>query len=140
MAAAFATVEDVIALFRPLSQNEMTRTSALLDVISARLRQEAHNVGRDLDQMIAADGTGALAVTAKSVTVDIVARTLMTPTSGDLGPLSQYSQTALGYTVSGTFVSGGSMIFIKKTELAALGLKRPRYGMIDLTGENNVSE
>lgn len=135
MATAFATLQDVITLFRPLTLAESARAEPLLDVVSARLRQEAFKTERDLDQMIADDTTGTLATVAKSVTVDITARTLMTPTTGDLAPLSQYSQSAMGYTVSGTFVSGGGGIFIKKSELAALGLRRPKYGMLDLMGE-----
>ena len=131
---AFASLEDIINLWRAMTPDEMTRAEALLPVVSARLRQEAFNVRRDLDQMIADDETGSLAEAAKSVTVDIVARTLMTPTTGELGPLSQYSQSGQGYTFSGTFVSGGGGIFIKKSELEIVGLKRPRYGLVDLMG------
>lgn len=138
--AAFATVQDVITLWRALTPEETERAEAQLDVVSARLRQEAFKSGKDLDQMIETDETGSLAITAKSVTVDIVARVLSTPTTGDLAPLSQYSQSGLGYTFSGTFLSGGGGIFIKKTELAALGIKRPKFGFLDLMGENNDSE
>lgn len=132
---AFATVQDVITLWRPLTPEETDRAEALLEVVSARLRQEAYNRNKDLDQMIEADTSGVLAETAKSVTVDIVARSLATPTTGDLAPLSQYSQSALGYTFSGTFLSGGGGIFIKKAELEALGILRPKYGVIDLMGD-----
>lgn len=138
--AAFATVQDVITLWRPLTPDEQTRAEALLDVVSARLRQEAIKSYKDLDQMIADDDTGSLAIVARSVTVDIVARSLSTPTTGDLAPLSQYSQSALGYTFSGTFLSGGGGIFIKKSELAALGIKRPKFGFLDMMGENDDSE
>lgn len=134
---AFATVQDMITLFRPLSQEEIPRAEALLGIVSSRLRQEAKKAGRDLDQMITADESGSLADVAKSVTVDVVGRTLMTPTSGDLGPLSQFTQSAMGYSFTGTMVSGGGGIFIKKAELAALGLRRPRYGMVDLMGGRN---
>ena len=131
---AFATVQDITDLFRPLTEDEQTRAENLLDAVSGYLRQYAHKVHRDLDQMIAGDESGALAVTAKVVTVNIVARTLNTPVSGDLAPLSQYSQAGLGYTVSGTFVSGGRNIFIMKSELADLGLRAQRYGVIDFFG------
>jgi len=132
---AFATVQDIIDLWRPLTPEETDRAEALLEVVSARLRQEAFNRNKDLDQMIEADTSGVLAETAKSVTVDIVARSLATPTTGDLAPLSQYSQSALGYTFSGTFLSGGGGVFIKKAELEALGILRPKYGVIDLMGD-----
>lgn len=132
----FATIQDVISLYRPLTPEEVMRTEALLKAVSARLRREAVYCGRDLDQMITDDTTGALAEVAKSVTVDIVARALMTPTTGELGALSQYSQSGQGYTFSGTFASGGGGIYIKKAELEVLGLKRPRYKTIDLMGDN----
>ena len=131
---AFATLQDVITLFRPLQQEELEKAEELLNIVSSRLRQEAKKTGRDMDQMIDEDESGSLADVAKSVTVDIVGRALMTPTTGDLGSLSQFTQSAMGYSFSGTMVSGGGGIFIKKAELAALGLRRPRYGMVDLMG------
>lgn len=130
--ADFAELNDVISLYRELSEEENVKAQALLPVVSARLRQCAANVGRDLDAMIAADETGNLAIVAKSVTVDVVARNLQTPTSG--APVSQFSEAALGYSVSGTYLVPGGGIFIKNSELKALGLTRPRYGMIDLLG------
>ena len=71
-----------------------------------------------------------LANVAKSVTVDVVARVLMTST--DQEPATQFSQSALGYTVSGTYLVPGGGLFIKKSELARLGLRRQKIGVIDL--------
>lgn len=128
----FATINDVIELYRALTADETTKAEALLPVVSARLRQCAANVGRDLDKMIRADASGNLAIVAKSVTVDVVARNLQTPTSG--APMSQFSEAAMGYSVSGTFLVPGGGIFIKNSELKALGLTRQRYGTFDLWG------
>jgi len=66
----------------------------------------------------------------KSVTVDVVARALMTSTNSE--PMSQMSQSALGYSVSGTYLVPGGGLFIKKSELSRLGLRRQRCGVIDL--------
>ena len=129
--AANATKQDLIDLFRPLSPEEQERAQPLLDTVSDILRNYAHKVGKDLDQMIEADDSGALAATAKAVVVNIVARTLNTPVAGDMASLSQYSQSGLGYTVSGTFVAGGRTIFIMKSELADLGLRRQKFGVIN---------
>ena len=71
-----------------------------------------------------------LASVAKSVTVDVVARTLMTST--DQEPMTQGSESALGYSVSGTYLVPGGGLFIKKAELARLGLRRQQMGVIDL--------
>lgn len=123
----FATLEDLRNLWRPLKQDEETRAEALLPVVSNRLRMEAMRVNKDMDQMIVDDEIYADVV--KSVTVDIVARTLMTST--DKEPMSQFSQSALGYSVSGTFLTPGGGLFIKRDELKALGLRKQRYGVIE---------
>lgn len=124
----YATIDDAIALWRPMTPDEIERATALLPVISDSLRYEAKKVGKDLDAMIEKDAE--LASVAKSVTVDVVARTLNTSTTAE--PISQMSQSALGYSVSGTYLVPGGGLFIKKSELARLGLRRQRYGVIDL--------
>ena len=124
---AFATVDDLTKLWRAMSPEESERAKALLPVVSNRLRIEADNVGKDIDQMIEESETYKDVV--KSVTVDIVARTLMTSTNQE--PMTQYSESALGYSVSGTFLTPGGGLFIKRDELKALGLRRQRYGVIE---------
>lgn len=46
--------------------------------------------------------------------------------------MSQMSESALGYSVSGTFLNPGGGLFIKDSELAALGLRRQKIGVISL--------
>lgn len=130
MAENFATIDDVITLYRPLSKDETTKAEALIPIICDRLRTCADNVGKDLDQMITEKP--ALASVAKSVTVDVVARNLQTPTEG--APMTQFSEAAMGYSASGTFLVPGGGIFIKNSELKALGLARPKYGSWDIWG------
>ena len=125
--ANFATIEDINNLWRPLTQEETARAEALLTVVSDALRLEAEKVGKDLDLMIEEKPTYSSVL--KSVVVDIVARTLMTSTSGD--PMIQEAQSALGYSWSGTYLVPGGGLFIKDAELKRLGLKRQRYGVID---------
>lgn len=107
---------------------EQDRAYALLEVVSDNLREEAIKVGKDIDKMVAERASYATVV--KSVVVDIVARTLMTATSGE--PMIQSSESAMGYSWSGTFLVPGGGLFIKNTELARLGLKKQRYGVMDL--------
>lgn len=126
--ASYATTQDVIALYRPLTPEETERVAVLLPIVIDSLRQEAHNVGKDLDQMVV-DGELSASV-VKSVAVDVVARALMTPTDG--APMTQMSQSALGYSVSGTYLVPGGGLFVKKSELARLGLRRQRIGVIEL--------
>lgn len=128
--AAFATVDDMTTLWRSMTNDEQRRAQALLDVVSASLRVEANKVGKDLDKMIAENAN--LAAVAKSVTVDVVARTLMTSTNQE--PMTQFSEAAGGYSVSGTYLIPGGGIFIKRNELARLGLRRQKYGVMDIYG------
>lgn len=128
----FASIDDVNTLWRNLSTSEEERVEKLLEVVSASLRNEAKKVGKNLDAMIEEDPD--LKLVAKSVTVDIVARTLMTSTDGE--PMTQFSQSALGYSVSGTYLVPGGGLFIKKSEFARLGLRRQRYGVIDFYGND----
>lgn len=127
----FAAIEDITSLWRTLNAEEIERATALLPVISNSLRVEADKVGKDLDIMLEKDP--ALKEVVKSVTVDVVARTLMTAT--DQEPMSNFSQSALGYSVSGTYLVPGGGLFIKKSELARLGLRRQLKRNIDMMGD-----
>jgi hypothetical protein len=128
---AFATIEDIQKLWRPLTPPETERADALLPVVSDTLREEAKRVGTDLDEMVAENP--AYANVVKSVVVDIIARTLLTSTEDE--PMTQVSQSALGYSWSGSYLVPGGGLFIKKSELARLGLRKQRYGVIDFYGE-----
>lgn len=124
----YASVQDVISLFRALTPAETERAEKLIGIVSASLRTEAKNAGKNLDEMIKNDAD--LAEVAKSVTVDVVARTLMTST--DKEPAVSSSQSAMGYSESINFLVPGGGLFIKKSELARLGLKRQRIGVIEI--------
>ena len=125
--STFATLADLTALWRPLTAAEQPRAEALLEVVSDSLRFEASKVGKDLDKMC--EATPSLKTIAKSVTVDVVARTLMTST--DHEPMTQMTQSAGGYSATGTFLVPGGGLFIKKSELARLGLRRQRMGVLN---------
>lgn len=132
MDTSFATIDDISKLFRSLNADEAKKAEALLPVVSDSIRQEAKKVGKDIDKMIESKDLSENVL--KSVTVDVVARALMTSTNSE--PMSQMSQSALGYSVSGTFLVPGGGLFIKKSELARLGLRRQRYGVIDFYGND----
>ena len=126
----FATVEDLETLWRSLKFDERKRAEALLTIVSDSLREEAKKVSKDLDKMVAKSPSYSSVV--KSVTVDVVARTLMTST--DQEPMTQFAESALGYSVSGSYLVPGGGLFIKDSELKRLGLKKQRYGVMDIYG------
>lgn len=130
----YATVQDVIDLWRPLSQDEQTKATKLIPLVCDEIRTEANRVGKDFDALVTADT--ALASVAKEVTVDVVARILRQSTDGD--PMTQESQAANGYSWSGTYaVPGGGMAnALMRNDLKRLGLRGQRYGVIEWYGQN----
>lgn len=134
---AFATVSDLATLWRPLTSDEQTRAEAILPLISDALRQAATDIGKNLDEMIAESAT--LGSVAKLVTVDVASRVLRQSTDGDA--MTQESQSALGYSWSGTYAvpGGGIANAIMYSDLKRLGLMRQRYGSIDLCQKSKGS-
>jgi hypothetical protein len=129
--SAFAALSDVQTLTgMTYSEAERGRINALLPMVSDALCWEAERVGQNLQQMIYEND--ALASVAKMVTVDIVVRVLRQSQEGE--PMSRESQSALGYTWSGTYAvpGGGISGAIMRNDLKRLGIKRQRYGVIDL--------
>ena len=128
--ASFATVADVLEITgKDYTGAEMNRIETLLELISDTLRTYATNIGKDLDKM--ADASTAYANVLKLTTVDIVIRAMRQSFDGD--PLTQESQSAIGYTWSGTYAipGGGIAGAIMKNDLKRLGLRRQQYGTIE---------
>ena len=131
MSTSFATLQEVISVSGvTYTLAEQERVSTLLPLVSDTLRNEAFKVGKNLDEM--AEDSPVYANTLKLVTCDIVIRAMRQSSTGD--PMSQESQSALGYTWSGTYAipGGGIAQAIMKNDLKRLGLRRQRLGVIDL--------
>ena len=128
--ASFATVDDVLAITgKTYTDAEMDRIETLLGLISDTLRVYATDVGKDLDKM--ATDSEAYASVVKLTTADIVVRAMRQSLDGD--PISQESQSAIGYTWSGTYAipGGGIAGAIMKNDLKRLGLRKQRYGVME---------
>lgn len=132
MSQAFATVEDIQLLFRPLTAEEQQKADALLPLVSDEIRVLGQNVGKNIDQMVASDS--AYASVVKIVTVDVVARIIRQNTSGEA--MTQESQSGLGYSWSGSYaVAGGGIAnSILKNDLKKLGLLKQQIGSVYLWG------
>lgn len=128
--ASFATLDDLQKMWRNLKPTERERAEALLDTVSDMLREEAYQYGKDLDNMILERESFRNVV--KSVTVDVVSRALMTSTTQE--PMTQFAQSAMGYSVSGSYLVPGGGIFIKESEKKRLKLTTQRFGVIEPYG------
>lgn len=126
-----ASTQDIERLWRPLSADEKARAAELIPIVESMLSFEATKVKKSFENMTY---NAIYRNVAISVIVDVVARTLMTSTNQE--PMTQMTQSAGGYSVSGTFLVPGGGIHIKKSELARLGLVRTqKVGVIDFYDE-----
>lgn len=128
--SAFATVADIETLWRPLTTDEEARAEAMLPLLSDALRVEANAYGKDLDAEAEDDATFASVL--KLVTVDIAGRVLRQSTEGDA--MTQESQSALGYSWSGTYAvpGGGIAGAIMFKDLKRLGIGTQTAGVVEM--------
>ena len=124
----YATVQDVINLKRPLTNDEQTRAGYLIPVISNLIRVEAMRTGRDYYAMIAA--TPILADVAKSVVCDVVIRELNTP--GNQLPVASYSEAAGGVSQSYSLPNSSGAIKLWPSDFKALGLRVQKIDALNL--------
>lgn len=133
MAVSYITLSEFLDISGgTYTTAEQDRIETLIPMISAALRAEADKVGKDLDVMIAEDENYESVV--QLVVVDVIVRAMSLNT--DTEPMSQESQSALGYSWSGTYAvpGGGIANCIMRNDLKRLGLKRQRYGVIEWYG------
>lgn len=127
----FATLQDVITLSgATYTTAEQERISALLPNISDLIRNEGNKCGINVDEAVAADSSYASVV--KLVTVDVVVRVMRQSSTGE--PMSQESQSALGYSWSGTYAvpGGGIAMSLMNNERKMLGFKRQSIRSVKL--------
>lgn len=126
-----ATVEEYEKIYSAhLTDAEREHVETLLEYASSLLRVEASNRGYNLDLIISRDR--AKKTVAKMIVLASVKRAMHTNEVTE-APLEQFSQSALGYTVSGTYLNPGDDIYFLNNELKRLGIKKKAQGFfIDL--------
>lgn len=131
MSTSFATLSDVISISgATYTADQQARIETLLPLVSDLIRSEGEAVGKNIDAAIADDT--AYESVVKMVTCDVVARIMRQSTSGE--PMSQESQSALGYSWSGTYAipGGGTAMSLLNNEKKLLRLKQQRYGAMEI--------
>lgn len=127
----YATLNDVITLSgATYTAEQQERIEALLPLVSDLIRNEGEKYGKDVDALMTDSESYASVV--KLVTVDVVVRAMRTSTEGE--PATQFSESALGYSVSGTYAipGGGISGALMENDKKRLGFKRQQYGSITL--------
>lgn len=130
MSETIATVDEYEAKFnKHLTDAEKEQVKLLLIDASSLLRVEASNRGFNLDFIIARDEDKKNV--AKMVVLASVKRVMIK--LDERGAFEQVSESALGYSFSGTYVNPGEDIYFLNNELKRLGLTRKAQGFfIDL--------
>lgn len=131
MGVKYASQEDITALGKKLTAEQQSAAEMLIDAASAKLRIIAKKYGKDIDVMIANDDDYGLAV--KNTVVQAVARALSC--ISDSSPaITQGSQSAMGYSVSMTYLNAGQSLYYLRNELKDLGLLRQTWGAMEVFG------
>ncbi len=128
MAVVYASIEDLRLFGKALTAQEREQAESLLAAASAKLRLIAKKYGKDLNELIL-DEDYALAV--KDIVVNCVMRALEAY-SNDNVAASQTSQTALGYSVSMTYLNAGQSLYYLRNELKDLGVLRQKFGAMEV--------
>lgn len=131
MGAVYASVEDITALGRSLTNQQSEAADVLLTQASAKLRLTAHKYGKNIDAMIAAPVSGEdYALAVKSVVVQTVCRALDSMESNTVA--SQGTESIGAYSVTMSYLNAGQSLYFLRNELKELGLMQQRFGFIDL--------
>ena len=131
MGAAFVTLAELEALTGVrYTDDDLVRAETMLPLVSDLIRVEGRKYGVDVDEKI--EAATAYESVVKMITCDVVSRAMRQSKTGD--PLSQESQSGLGYSWSGTYAipSGGVAMSLMNNERKMLGFKRQRYGVMEL--------
>lgn len=140
------TYADVSDLTKMGKNPNPEQAEILIEMASAKLRLVASRYGVDIDSLIADEVTGEdYSVVVKNIVVQAVCRALNSLT--DTPPITQESQSALGYSASMTYLNAGQSVYFLRNELKELGILRQRFGALELyevykdadTGNDNTT-
>lgn len=127
----YAEVSDITALGKSLTSIQIETAEILLKTASAKLRLIATRYGKDIDKMMNNEITGEdYKAVVKSIIVQAVCRALNS--ISDTPPVTQESQSALGYSASMTYLNAGQSLYFLRNELKELGILRQQFGAFEV--------
>ncbi len=133
MGAVYATVSDITALGRSLTNQQQEAAEVLLAQASAKLRLTAHKYGKDIDRMIEDPATGTdFALAVKSVVVQAVCRALDSVNSNAVA--SQGTESIGAYSLTMSYLNAGQSLYFLRNELKDLGLMQQLFGFLNMYG------
>lgn len=132
MGNRYAEISDITSLGRNLTNSQLSAVENLLDTASSKLRIIAVKNGRNIDDMI---NNGVLGDDYRNAVKSIVIQSVLRAVdSMENVPstVSQGSQSALGYSVSMTYLNAGQNLYFLRNELKELGIIRQTYGALEV--------
>lgn len=124
---AITTTNDLISRWRAMTSEEISKAEILIDDYEAELHIFALDRGINLDDKLTDDNYKRVFV---AVVCSAVAEQMVNIT--DAPAMSQMSQSAIGYSVSGTFLNPGGGLFIRNNLLKQIGLLKQKAKAVDL--------
>lgn len=124
----YLEIDDINTLWREIPAEEVAKVTELIRTVSAMIRLEGKERGVDVDEKCRLDSD--YFQVCQAVCLAVVKRYMLETDQGT--QMSQASESALGYSVSGTYVLGGGGIKLLKSELKQLGFKRGKLGIISM--------
>lgn len=128
MNANFADVCDLKILGISMTPQQEEAAEVLISAASAKLRVICKKYGKNPDEMQADNDMAAV---MKNTVIQAVYRALSS-ISDSAPSVSQTSQSALGYSVSMTYLNAGQSVYFMRNELKDLGLMRQTYGGLEM--------
>lgn len=135
MSIVYASVEDLRLFNSALTAQEREQAESLLASASAKLRLTAKRYGKDLDDLVK-DEDYLLVV--RETVANCVRRAIESYKNDTTA--SQTSQTALGYSVSMTYLNAGQSLYYLRNELKDLGILRQRYGGMEVYFDDTADQ
>ena len=135
MSVNYASVEDLRLFNSALTAQEREQAESLLAAASAKLRLTAKRYGKDLDELVK-DEDYLLVV--RETVANCVRRAIESYKNDTTA--SQTSQTALGYSVSMTYLNAGQSLYYLRNELKDLGILRQRYGGMEVYFDDTADQ
>lgn len=130
----YATISDLENLWRTMTETEKTKAEQLISEASSRIRLKAKAQGKNFDDLYTADEDIKAVVTGLVCTVVKNAMNVST----DNEAMTQESQSAGGYTWSGTFFNPSGGIKFTKADWKSIGLGQQTFGGLDIYGTKDT--
>lgn len=119
----FATLQDLEARWRPLTDGEKPRAQTLLSDAGVKLSLSCQQSG-----VLVNSDDELQAEALKAINCEMVKRAMMSPI--DMPPVSNFSQTAGSYSESQTYVNPTGDLYLTLSEKKLLGIGGQRLGSI----------